>query len=350
MSLPFSSLGPVLLVGPADNHHHPDQAAVEAALAGHSASRARADSPVAALRWLRDNPTADLMIITPGTSPGPYVQLCRSIKFDARNAFVPVVFLLAPEAGDHAVAVFEAGADDCVQLPAPVNVIRLRLARAVRAKRATDSLEDANVVITALSTAIEGRDPYTCGHVQRVSSYAVELGRRLGVDAEGLAALGTGGVVHDIGKVVVPDQILNKPGRVTDEEMEIIRRHPVVGHDILRPLRTFQKVVPIVRWHHERPNGTGYPDGLEGDELPLLPRIVAVADLFDAVSTDRPYRPAVSPSQYGDILQRCAEKGDLDADVVAELLKMLAQGATLLAPAGPNDHSPGQPVAAMTTV
>ena len=132
-------------------------------------------------------------------------------------------------------------------------------------------------------------------------------------------------MVHDIGKVAVPDHILNKPGKLTDEEMQIVRRHPVVGHDILRSLRTFRDVVPIVRWHHERPNGRGYPDGLKGDELPLLPRIVAVSDWFDAMSTDRPYRPALPVVDCKDIMARSAECGDLDAPLVGIFVGILEE-------------------------
>ena len=326
---PFStSLGRVLLVGPESGRDHADQAAVNATLEGQSTPPVSAGSAAETLRWLRHNPGTDLVIIAPGRSPRPYVQLCRSIRFDARSAFLPVVFVLAADAADHRPAVFEAGADDCIQLPASDNEIRLRLAKAVGAKHATDSLEDANAVIASLAAAIEGRDPYTCGHVERVATYSVELGKRVGVDADGLSALRTGGVVHDIGKVVVPDQILKKRGKVTDEEMEIIQRHPVVGHDILRPLRTFQNVVPIVRWHHERPNGAGYPDGIGGDDLPLLPRIAAVADCFDALSTDRPYRTAMPPQQCVDTMLRSADDGDLDPKLVAELLTLLAQRST----------------------
>lgn len=218
--------------------------------------------------------------------------------------------------------VFAAGADDCLQLPASPAEIVLRLSNLCRVKRATDSLEDATAVITSLANAIEGRDFYTRGHVERVADYAVELGRRVGVPDTDLAVLHIGGIVHDIGKVAVPDHILNKPGSLTPEEWELVRRHPLVGYDILQPLRTFRSVLPLVRWHHERPNGTGYPDGLTGKELPLLPRIVAVADVLDALSTARSYRPAFSVEKCRQILTTGADKGDLDADLVTTLLEI----------------------------
>jgi HD-GYP domain-containing protein (c-di-GMP phosphodiesterase class II) len=135
--------------------------------------------------------------------------------------------------------------------------------------------------------------------------------------------LRTGGVVHDIGKIGIPEQILNKPGKLTAEEYEIMKRHPVIGYDILKPMRTFRTVLPIVRWHHEKPNGRGYPDGLQDKELPLLPRIASVADVFDALSTDRPYRKAMSFEQYREILLSDAEQGNLDMDVVRTLMRII---------------------------
>ncbi|HEX2973920.1 MAG TPA: HD domain-containing phosphohydrolase, partial [Tepidisphaeraceae bacterium] len=137
------------------------------------------------------------------------------------------------------------------------------------------------------------------------------------------------GVVHDIGKVGIPDHILNKPGKLTDEEFAIMQRHPAIGYDILKPMRTFHAVLPIVRWHHEKPNGKGYPDGLKGDELPLLARITAVADCFDALSTDRPYRPALPLAKCRAILQESGEKGDLDMELVRVLFAILDEGMQL---------------------
>jgi putative two-component system response regulator len=237
--------------------------------------------------------------------------------------------MLSPQKEIYRAEVFGAGADDCIQLPVSPNEILLRLSNALRVKRATDSLEEAASVITSLANAVEGRDAYTRGHVERVSAYSVELGRRVGCSPDDLSTLRMGGIVHDIGKVAVPDHILNKPGKLSDEEMAIIKRHPLVGFDILRPLRTFQAIRPIVRWHHERPNGTGYPDGLRGDDLPLLPRIVAVADFFDAISTDRSYRPAVSPEKCRETASSAADKEELDPLLVAALLEMLSESGAV---------------------
>lgn len=319
--------GRALVVGPPDA-----SLAITTMLEGQEWSCVRAHSVSEAMWRLRNEAGIDVVVIAPGGQLTPHIDLCRHIKLGRRSAFVSVVFVLDQERTEQRVQIYEAGADDCIQLPASPAEIMLRLINAVRVTHSTDSLEDATSVITALANAIEGKDAYTCGHVERVATYAVQIGQRMGADEGMLVALRTGALVHDIGKVVVPDHVLNKPGKLTHEEMTIVRRHPVVGHDILQPLRTFQEVLPIVRWHHERPNGTGYPDGIEGNALPLPPRIVAVADCFDALTTDRPYRPRLVLSECLEILTRDGEWGNLDRDVVGTLLEMVGEGVA--APVG----------------
>ena len=309
---------------------------LEAALNADTWEYTHFDTPSGVLRRVRNAPAIDLVILAPEASLDAYTGLCRQIKLDARTAFVSVVFMLLPVHAERRADVFEAGANDCIQLPASPKEVELRLSSAIRVKRATDSLEDSAAVITSLAAAIEGRGAYTYGHVERVSMYSVVIGRRIGVDREGLAALKLGGIVHDIGKVMIPDQILNKPGRLDDIEMEIVKRHPTIGYHILQPLRMFRDALPIVRWHHERPNGTGYPDGLEGDQFPLLARIVTIADVFDAISTARPYRPALSPGECRAILNAAGESQELDPSLVAALFEILDGGERALVgpPAG----------------
>ena len=158
----------------------------------------------------------------------------------------------------------------------------------------------------------------------RPGSYFINTARGELVDhAALLEALETGAMVHDIGKVLVPDHVLNKPGRLTDEEMELMKRHPATGYEILRSLRTFRDVLPIVRWHHERPDGTGYPDGIPDDRLPQLPRIVAVADCFDAISTDRPYRSAMPYARCKEVLATAGQEGALDRSLATTFVDML---------------------------
>lgn len=287
------------------------------------------ESPGDVLPRIRRGERTDAVIIAPGDRIRDYIEMCRTLKLQSRTALVPVVFLISPEIVSYRVQVYQAGADDCVQLPASVDEVILRILKAIRAGHATDSLEDATAVITALANAIEGKDSYTCGHVERVAMYALEMGKAMGLPQADLETLHKGALLHDIGKVTVPDQVLNKPGQLTPEEMDIIRRHPLVGDEVLKTMRTFQAVRPIVRWHHERPNGTGYPDGIGGSDLPLLPRIVAVADCFDALISDRPYRAALPFARCQAILETSCEKGDLDATLVPILISLTSQAAAL---------------------
>ena len=274
---------------------------------------------------LRAGLEADLLVLVPHEDIAAHRESCRNIKFDERTHRLSVIFLLSPAHLDRAADLFDCGADDCVSLQAQHREIQLRLRNAVRAKLATDSMENAETMILSLARAIEGKDTYTCGHVERVGTYSEQIGRKIGLDESDLTALRTGGIVHDIGKVGIPDQILNKPGKLTDEEFTIIKRHPIIGHDILKPMRTFADVLPIVRWHHEKPNGKGYPDGLSGEEIPMLARIAAVADWFDALITDRPYRKAFELPECFRMLREGAERGELDPKLV-EVLAQIVPG------------------------
>ncbi|HOQ86974.1 MAG TPA: HD domain-containing protein [Phycisphaerae bacterium] len=298
-----------------------------AAMLGRSIwTYSHAPSPGDALSKLRKGLRVDALIIIPGQKLSVFLELCRTLKLQARTSIVPAIFLLESGSPADRVQVYQAGADDCIGLPTSRDELGLRVLRAIRAAQAVNSLEDATAVITALANAIEGKDSYTCGHVERVATYAVEIGKSMKLGAAELQTLRTGALLHDIGKVTVPDQILNKPGQLTHDEMEIVKRHPLVGFEILKSMRTFEAVRPIVRWHHERPNGTGYPDGVGGDDLPLMPRIVAVADCFDALSSDRPYRPCLPLDECRTILEAGAERGDLDGRIVDTLMHIVGQG------------------------
>ncbi|MCC7349643.1 MAG: HD domain-containing protein [Phycisphaerales bacterium] len=313
-----NEIGVVLVVGPRQRRGR-----LESLVESRQISFICAETPAEAMRALRSRPDIELVLLAYNETVEEYVELCRSIKFDQRTRLTGVICLARAEHMYDSMELYGAGVDECIWEGASEAELEIRVRRALDRQRMNRSLDDASAVITSLATAIEGKDHYTCGHVDRVGSYAMEIGRRIGLDAAGLEALKTGGIVHDIGKVIIPEPILNKPGKLTDEEMKIMQRHPVIGYEILQPLRSFRDVLPIVRWHHEKPNGRGYPDGLKDDDLPLLPRIAAVADVFDALSTDRPYRAAFSLEKCAAILKEQGETGDLDAVLVEVMLQIL---------------------------
>ena len=177
-------------------------------------------------------------------------------------------------------------------------------------------LSHFEAAVQALIRAVEARDPYTAGHSERVMLYSILIGKKLGLSAEELQLLSMGALIHDIGKVGVPDYVLNKPGKLTDEEFELVKLHPAVGDRMIEGIPSLAPMRPIVRWHHEKLNGRGYPDRLEGDEIPLMVRIVTVCDIFDALTSSRSYRGAMPWQKAVDILREEVESGALDPKVV----------------------------------
>jgi putative two-component system response regulator len=180
--------------------------------------------------------------------------------------------------------------------------------------------------VLSLARTIEGKDRHTEGHCERLTAYAVALGRHLDLSTAELTALDRAGVVHDIGKVSVPDAILLKPGHLTPEEWTVMRRHPVIGEHICEPIHSLRHALPIIRHHHEKYDGSGYPDGLVGEEVPLTARVLQVADVFDALTTDRPYRRALAPERALDTLRQETEKGWWDPEVVAAFRRLVLHG------------------------
>jgi putative nucleotidyltransferase with HDIG domain len=161
-------------------------------------------------------------------------------------------------------------------------------------------------MVTALSEAIERRDPYTGGHVRRVVTYSVLLGQELGLSPDRLEELRLAAILHDIGKIAVPDQILRKPARLDADELRVMERHTVDGAEMVGKIRSLKHLVAGIRSHHERLDGKGYPDHLSDEQLPLIPRIIGVADTFDAMTTDRPYRRALTPQNAAEEIGRGA--------------------------------------------
>jgi len=261
-----------------------------------------------------------LDIMMPGLSG---FEVCRRIKATPETRLTPVVLITGLSEPIDRIAGINAGADDFLSKPIDMNELLARARSLLRIKQYTDELESAEVVLESLALSIEARDPYTRGHCDRLAEMSVGLGRRLGMSPEELKALRQGGSVHDIGKVVIPDAILLKPGPLTSAEMAVIRKHPEAGERICAPLKTFRLVLPIIRHHHEKFDGSGYPDGLRGEDIPLTARILQLADVYDALTTERVYRKAAPPEEGLKIMDREASQGWWDRSLFNEFRAMI---------------------------
>ncbi len=250
------------------------------------------------------------------------IELCVRLKADPRYELMPVVILTAVGDLEARVAGLAAGADDFFTKPVAFVELRTRLGALLRVRLLLSQLERAEAVITTLALTIEARDPYTLGHCDRLSRYAVAVGEGLGLDPEMVRSLRLGGYLHDLGKIAVPDGILLKPGPLDPIEYERIRAHPGAGSDLVLGLRSMELVRPIMRHHHEKWDGSGYPDGLKGEAIPLGARIISVVDVFDALHTERPYKAALSRSEAVSTLIRETDLGYWDPRVVETFLEI----------------------------
>ena len=256
-------------------------------------------------------------LVTPQSrARGHGFDVCRLLKSRPETRLIPVVIVTAKSERRDRLAGIEAGCDDFITKPYDETELSARIRSLVRLKRYTDELETAETLMLGLGATIEARDPCTRGHCQRLACYATALGRSLALDERDLAALDRGAFLHDIGKIAVPDSVLLKGGALDAQESRVMREHPVVGDALCAGLRSFIKVRPIVRHHHERLDGSGYPDGLRFGNVPLLAQIVGIVDVFDAMTTERPYRGARSREEGFEVLAEEARKGWRDRELV----------------------------------
>jgi putative two-component system response regulator len=229
--------------------------------------------------------------------------VCDALKRNPATWQIPIIMVTVEGELRARLQGIEAGADDYLQKPADQQELEARIRALLRTKRRNDQLEQAEAVIFALARAVEAKDSYTKGHLQRLASYAVAIGERLGLSGEALVALRHGALLHDVGKVGVDELIIRKGGPLTPAEYRVMQQHTLIGERIVQPLRMAAAVGPIVRYHHERWDGRGYPDGLAREAIPLCARIVAVADAFDAMTSARPYNRVLSDDEAADRLR-----------------------------------------------
>ncbi|OGR90439.1 MAG: hypothetical protein A2992_01850 [Elusimicrobia bacterium RIFCSPLOWO2_01_FULL_59_12] len=264
------------------------------------------------------------------------IEVCRNVKNDPTTRLIPVIMLTGFGDLENKIQALQAGADEFLNKPYNSLELFTRINSLLRMRYLNAQLDNAEDVLFSLARAIEAKDVYTQGHVERVSNFAVRLGAFMGLSEEEQDSLRKGGILHDIGKIGVPDHILNKAGPLTTEERMIIKLHPEQGARICEKLKSIRGAVPIIRHHHERMDGTGYPDRLTGDDIPLLARILTVVDIYDALTTTRSYRKCLPHEMAMELLWDETSKGWWDKDVVAQFTKMVSNSLSSTAVPAPS--------------
>lgn len=252
-------------------------------------------------------------------------EVCRRLKDNEATALIPVTMLTGLDDREHRQRGIEVGADDFLTKPFDPSLLRARIHSQLRIKRLTDQLERTESVIFMLALAVEAKDTYTEGHLRRLSSYSEQLALAAGLGPAEVKAIRFGGLLHDIGKISIDDAILGKRGPLTEDEYAQIRQHPEYGARIIGPMRFAADVGPIILHHHERWDGSGYPHGLRGEQIPIGARIVAIVDAYDAMMTDRPYRRSLGLDETLRRL-RAGRGGEWDPALLDLFLSLVERG------------------------
>ena len=302
---------------------------VEAILAPHGYEVVPALDAERALEMVAAGPP-DLILLDVMMPGMDGYEVCSRLKGDERTRLIPVIMLTSLSDVEDRIRGIEAGVDDFVSKPFHQAELIARVRSLLKLKQFTDELEHAEDVLCALALSVEAKDAYTDGHCERLCLYSVALGRSLGLGKEHLKALHRGGYLHDVGKIAIPESILNKKTGLTGEEWQIMREHPVIGERICKPLKSLKLVLPIIRHHHERWDGSGYPDGLKGEEIPLTAKIIQIADIYDALITARPYKPSLKTDQVFSIMKEEVAKGWRDPELIERFIRLVQSGDPLV--------------------
>jgi putative two-component system response regulator len=236
-------------------------------------------------------------------------EVCRRLKQDEQTRLTPIVFVTALDDRRSRLRGIEAGGDDFLTKPFDQLELSARVKSLIRQKRLNEDLDHAEQVLFSIARTIESRDPNTGDHCERLVNCGKAFGEFAGLSRNETRDLMWAGYLHDIGKIGIPDAVLLKPGKLTPEEWKIMQQHVLIGERICQPLRTMQGVVPIIRHHHERWDGSGYPDQLVGNQIPLLAQMFQLIDIYDALISERPYKRAFTPEEALQIIDDETEKG-----------------------------------------
>jgi putative two-component system response regulator len=282
------------------------------------------DADAAIVAIARRNP--DVILLDVVLPKGDGFTLCRRLKIDSATRLIPVIMVTALTDRESRIKGRQAGADDFLTKPVDAEELLVRVQSLARVKRYTDDLDSAASIIMALAVMIEARDGYLEGRCHRIANNATAIGRAIGLGAVDLQTLHRGGLLHDVGMLAIPLSVLQKAGPLDREELALVRSHTVRGDELCRNLRSLQAVRPIIRHHHERLDGSGYPDRLRGEDVPLLAQIIGVVDVYDALTTPRPYQETLSPKQALGILRDQVGRGWRQQHLVETLAEVIEGG------------------------
>lgn len=257
-------------------------------------------------------------------------EVCKTIRSNPDLHLLPVIMLTTLDSPDSLVRGMEAGATDYISKSFNSVELTAKVAAAAEKKRTTDRLDDTESVLFALARMVEAKDETTGNHCDRLSYMAMVFGHELGLDYDDLDALRRGGVLHDIGKLGIPDSILFKQGTLDEEEWNLMRRHSEIGASLCAPLRTMRKTRDVVRFHHEKWDGSGYPFGLKGEKIPFLARVFQIVDVYDALASERPYKPAWPQQKIIEVMKEETARGLWDPELMARFMEIVLSRPELL--------------------
>jgi putative two-component system response regulator len=282
-----------------------------------------AEDGQAALKRLTHTTDVDLILLDVMMPGMDGYEVCRRLKQNENTRFIPIIFVTALNDRRARLRGIEAGGDDFLTKPFDQLELSARVRSLVRQKRLNEDLDHAGQAFFSIAKAVESRDPDTGNHCERLVALGQAFGEYLGLSRNEIRDLRWGGYLHDIGKIGIPDAILLKRGGLSIEEWQIMRRHVLIGEEICQPLRTMQGVLPIIRHHHERWDGSGYPDNLKGTAIPRIAQIFQIIDIYDALTSERPYKLAHSPQKALEMMFQETERGWRNPDLMRQFANFI---------------------------